>query len=97
MSNPTDTLGVEIRPGDTITVIGWGAPVRLRDCGRRATVAGFTRAGNVVLFPSRPAYDAIAGGRAASPRMLAVARRDGKPGHEGNRRCHAAETEPTLA
>jgi hypothetical protein len=82
---PTDTLGVTIRPGDTVIVTAWGAPVRLCDTGRKAKVAGFTRAGNVVLFPERPAYDAIANGRAVSPGMLAVARRDGGNGYEGNR------------
>lgn len=85
MSSPRDTLGVEIRPGDTVTVTAYGAPIRLTDTGRRATVAGFTRAGNVVLFGGARNPDPIANGRAVSPGCLAVARRDGEPGHEGNR------------
>lgn len=85
-TTPTDTLGVTIVPGDTVTVIAYGAPVRLSDTGRRATVAGFTRAGNVVLYGGPRNPDPIANGRAVSPGMLAVARRDGTPGHEGNAR-----------
>jgi len=79
----TDTLGVAIRHGDTVTVTSWGGPVRLIDTGRRAIVVDFTHAGNVVL--SDDYADPIARGRAVSPGMLAVARRDGQPGHEGNR------------
>ena len=78
-----DTLGVEIRRGDTVRVTSWGHPVRLIDTGRVATVLGRTSAGNVVLV--RDSDDPIARGRAVSPGMLAVARRDGLDGHEGNR------------
>jgi hypothetical protein len=78
-----DTLGVFILPGDTVRVIAWGAPVRVTDVGAVARVVGFTRAGNVRLdCGSNP--DPIARGRAVSPGYLAVARRDGAPGHEGN-------------
>lgn len=88
---PTDTLGVTIEVGDTVTVTSWGAPVRLVDTGRRALVVGFTRSGNVHLLAEYS--DAIANGRAVSPGMLAVARRDGQPGHEGNApRCTCGAT-----
>lgn len=80
-----DTLGVEIEVGDTVLVIGWGGAVRLNDTGLRAKVTGFTPRGNVVLdCGSNP--DPIARGRAVNPGYLAVARRDGTPGHEGNAR-----------
>jgi len=84
MPNPIDALGVTIVPGDTITVIHVGAPIRLADAGRRALVAGFTPKGNVILFPTRPVHDIIANGRAVRPSCVAVARRDGAKGHEGN-------------
>lgn len=81
----TDALGATIQRGDTVTVIAWGAPVRLIDTGRRARVVNFTPAGNVILADTHHPTDPIARGRAVSPGYLAVARRDGKPGHEGNR------------
>mgnify|MGYP001589110824 CR=1 FL=1 len=81
---PADCLGVRICVDDTVTVISWGAPVRLVDTGRMARVAYFTRAGNVGLDQNNE-LDKIARGLAVNPRHLAVARRDGKPGHEGNR------------
>lgn len=82
-----DNLGVEFRVGDTVVVSAWGAPVRLTDTGRRATVIGFTPAGNVRLdgAPFGHAHDPIAGGRAVRPGCLIVARRDGASGYEGNR------------
>lgn len=82
----TDALGVTIAVGDTVTVIAYGAPVRLVDTGRKATVAGLTRAGNVLLEDHNHPHDPIARGRAVRPGYLAVARRDGLPGHEGNRK-----------
>jgi hypothetical protein len=78
----TDTLGVPIVIGDTVTVTAYGSPIRLIDTGRRATVTGFTRTGNVTLLDPTP--DPVARGRAVRPGCLAVARRDGTPGHEGN-------------
>lgn len=85
-----DTLGVEIVVGDRVRVTGWGAPVRLADVGRAADVVGFTRAGNVVLSDAHTAYDPIARGRAVSPGMLGVLRRDGAfDGYEGNVDLHA--------
>ncbi len=80
-----DTLGVVLRTGDNVTVTAWGDSVRLSDTGRRATVTGFTRAGNVCLSAHDTPLDPIARGRAVSPGCLAVARRDGESGHEGNR------------
>lgn len=82
---PRDGLGVVIRRGDVVTVIAWGAPVRLGDTGRQARVVSFTPAGNVALADTHYPEDPIARGRAVSPGMLAVARRDGRDGHEGNR------------
>ena len=81
-----DALGVTIELGDLVRVIHWGAPVRLVDTGRTAHVGGFTAHGNVILAGHNTDRDPIARGRAVSPGMLAVARRDGVPGHEGNAR-----------
>lgn len=79
-----DNFGVEIVPGDTVTVIAWGAPVRLIDTGRRAKVAGLTARGNVILGAQDNDHDPIARGLSVRPGYLAVARRDGAMGHEGN-------------
>lgn len=84
MTNPIDALGVTIEPGDTVMVIAYGAPVRLIDTGRRAAVLGFTRTGNVQLEDITYPHNPIARGLAVRPGTLAVARRDGNPGHEGN-------------
>lgn len=86
-----DSLGVEIRVGDTLTVIGYGWAVRLVDTGRRVTCIGFTRGGNVVhdggVSHGANPLDLVADARAIRPTCLAVARRDGFPGHEGNHVC----------
>lgn len=79
-----DALGVQMEVGDTVRVTSWGAPVRLNDTGRVATVAGFSRAGNVVLDEGMGEPDPIARGRSVRPGHLAVMRRDGQPGFEGN-------------
>lgn len=83
-----DTLGVRIMVGDVVTITAWGAPVRLIDTGRRAQITGVNRAGNLILdsAPFGDAHDPIARGRAVRPGYVAVARRDGAPGHEGNAR-----------
>ena len=81
--NPVDALGVEINVGDLVRVTAWGAPVRLTDTGRTAKVTGFSRTGNVVLS-DREDFDPIANGRSVRPGYLAVQRRDGEAGHEGN-------------
>jgi hypothetical protein len=80
MSPRADALGVEVRVGDTVTVTAWGAPVRLSDVGRRSEVTGATAQGRLVLLDGD-----IAGGRAVPVSCVLVARRDGQPGHEGNR------------
>ena len=79
MLTAKDALGVEIQVGDTVTVVHYGYSARLMDTGRRVTVTGFTRAGNVTHDDPK-----VANGRALRPGCLAVARRDGEPGHEGN-------------
>lgn len=80
----TDSLGVEILVGDTVTVASWGSPVRLTDTGRRATVTGVNRAGNLTLDTHDNSADPIANGRGVRPGYVLVARRDGAQGHEGN-------------
>lgn len=79
-----DTLGVQMEVGDLVRVTSWGAPVRLNDTGRIATVAGFSRAGNVILDEGQDEPDPIARGRSVRPGHLAVMRRDGRDGFEGN-------------
>lgn len=76
---PADTLGVTIRIGDRARVTSCGWAARLVDCGARVTVTGFTARGNV----EHSSAD-VANGRAIKPGCLAVARRDGANGHEGN-------------
>ena len=82
MNTVRDTLGVPIQVDDVVVVTAWGHPVRLVDTGRRAQVVGFTDRGNVKL--ENEGSDPIARGRAVDPGCLAVARRDGQPGYEGN-------------
>jgi hypothetical protein len=74
----TDTFGVEIKVGDRVRVLSWGAPIRLVDCGLTATVMGFTLKGNVQHDTT------LANGSAMSPGCLGVLRRDGGEGYEGN-------------
>lgn len=77
-----DSLGVEIEVGDTVTVIAYGWKTRLADTGRRFTVIGRTHLGNLTHDTD------VANGHAVRPECVAVARRDGQFGHEGNRvRC----------
>lgn len=87
-SRIADTLGVDIEVGDILTVVGYGWSVRLSDTGRRVTCTGFTRAGNVLhdggMAHGANPLDLVANARAIRPGCLAVARRDGQPGHEGN-------------
>ena len=73
-----DTLGVEILPVDTVTVTAYGCGGRVADCGRLAAVAGFGRSRVIIEFTDGEK-------RAIGPGCLAVRRRDGKKGHEGNR------------
>jgi hypothetical protein len=76
MSTATDALGVTLRVGDTVTVLHWGGNVRLSDCGRRAVLRGWNRANFLIL----DGFD-----KGVPTHAVAVARRDGLPGHEGNR------------
>ena len=77
-TTPTDTLGVEIRVGDTVLVTGWGWNVRLNDTGHRFVVTGVTWAGNLT-------HDSdVADGYSVKPTCVAVVRRDGAKGLEGN-------------
>lgn len=76
-----DILGVEIKVGDTVRVTSWGGRIRLVDCGSTTVVTGFT--GKGYLTHNDPQ---VAHGRALYPHNVAVQRRDGKPGHEGNAR-----------
>lgn len=84
----TDSLGTDILIGDTVVIASWGAPVRLCDTGRRAVVTGVNRAGNLVLDSAAGgnAHDPIANGKGVRPGHCIVARRDGEPGYEGNRK-----------
>ena len=89
----TDSLGVEIRVGDVVRVLAWGAPVRLTDTGRTAVVEGFTAHGNVCLAVSAHDSDPIARGRAVSPGCLGVLDRSDRhnpvaAGYEGNRHLY---------
>ena len=80
-----DALGVTIVPGDSVRVIAWGAPVRLIDTGRLATVSSITPRGLVALDALDNPADPIARGRSVSPGCLGVIRRDGfSNGLEGN-------------
>jgi hypothetical protein len=85
MKMTSDNLGVEFQIGDTVRVSGYGDGVRLTDCGRFATVIGFTPRGNVRIDTAAPHGDPIANGRPVRPAYLMVLRRDGQPGLEGNR------------
>lgn len=73
-----DNFGVPINVGDTVRVMYWGAPVRLGDCGRTATVTGVTRSGNL----THDAGDDVAAGRAISPGCVGVLTANG--GYVGN-------------
>jgi len=90
-----DTLGVPVLIGDTVTVTAWGDPVRLVDVGRTARVVAVNRHGRLSLDCGTDP-DPIARGRAVSPGCLAVARRDGKAGHEGNAPAPVVDPRPAL-
>ncbi len=80
----TDSLGVEFRVGDWVTISAWGHPVRLADVGREAQVLGFSPTHRLVLDSTVYAPDLIARGRAVPASCALVQRRDGRRGHEGN-------------
>ena len=75
-----DSLGVEIILTDVVYVNGWGDGARLVDTGIRTSVQRFNRKRVVIL-------DSDGQPRAVSPSNLAVMRRDGYQGFEGNRRA----------
>jgi hypothetical protein len=72
-----DSLGVDILLDDTVLVISYGEGARQVDCGTRSSIVklGRTRA---TIFDSDREF------RAVSSRNLAVVRRDGATGLEGN-------------
>lgn len=72
----TDALGVTFAPGERVTVIHWGT-ARLNDVGIRGVVGKINRVNVVVIADDG---DEVI----ANPREVAVARRDGQAGHEGN-------------
>lgn len=85
-----DNFGITVEEGDVVRVLAWGAPVRLIDTGRTATVVGFTRAGNLVLDGGAHDTDPIANGRAVHPSYVGVLDRSDRDnrvaaGYEGNR------------
>lgn len=91
-----DSLGTEILIGDTVIINAWGAPVRLIDTGKRARVTAITPRGNLILDDlGHP--EGIANGRSVRPGYVAVARRDGAPGLEGNRASCATCGDPLDA
>lgn len=73
----TDQLGVTIRTSDHVVVSGYGDGARQGDCGVTSPVVRLARTRVVIL-------DRDGAERSVSPRSLAVLRRDGRPGLEGN-------------
>ncbi len=73
----TDVLGVTIEPTDRVTVTSYGSGARLVDCGTRSIILKFGRVRLVI-------NDCDGNARAVHPRSLAVLRRDGESGLEGN-------------
>ena len=74
----TDVLGVTIRPTDRVTVTSYGSGARLVDCGTQSIIRKFGRVRLVI-------NDCDGNARAVHPKSLAVLRRDGASGLEGNR------------
>jgi len=74
----TDVLGVTIRATDRVTVTSYGSGARLVDCGTQSIIHKFGRVRLVI-------NDCDGNARAVHPRSLAVLRRDGASGLEGNR------------
>lgn len=72
-----DRLGVEINLSDTVMVTAWGT-ARLIDTGVKSPVVRINRTRVVII-------DSDGCERAVRPTELCVQRRDGQPGHEGNR------------
>lgn len=77
-----DSLGVRIEAGDRVVVNSWGGNVRLTDVGRTGVVQVVGRVRPVIDWDSK--VDQPRGN--VRPRNLAVLRRDGAAGLEGNRK-----------
>lgn len=76
-----DSLGVRIEAGDRIMITAWGGNVRLTDVRRTGIVKTVGRVRPVIVWDNTT--DQPRGNvRSAA---LAVLRRDGAPGFEGNR------------
>lgn len=73
-----DALGVEITTVDTVTVLSYGLGARKDSCGRVFRVLGF---GHSRVLLGDGALEVLK----VDPKSLAVRRRDGQNGHEGNR------------
>jgi hypothetical protein len=81
-----DSLGIRIEAGDRVMINSWGGNVRLTDVGRKGTVQVVGRVRPVITWDR--AQDTPRGN--VRPRNLAVLRRDGKDGFEGNRSREAS-------
>lgn len=79
MSVVKDAMGVEIKVGDKVMIIGYGWGILLPEVGHTVTVVGFTPKGNVKHDGDE------ANGKALHAECLAVRRRDGFNGHEANK------------
>lgn len=75
-----DSLGVKIEEGDRVIINAWGGNVRLTDVGSRGTVTGYGRTRVYVLWDDLADFPA----GAVRADLIAVLRRDGKQGLEGN-------------
>lgn len=80
-----DTHGIDIEVGDTLMITAYGWNARLIDTGRKVTVTGFTRGGNVTHDGGDYGLDRVANGKPLRPGCVSVMRRDGESGFEGNR------------
>lgn len=75
-----DSLGVKIEQGDRILINSWGGNVRLTDVGSTGTVESFGVSRVRVVWDDLTDFPA----GAIRPDLVAVLRRDGKQGLEGN-------------
>lgn len=76
----SDSLLVTFRIGDNVMINSWGGNVRLTDVGRTGTVVGLGRVRPVIAWDNKT--DQPRGN--VRPSMLAILRRDGATGLEGN-------------
>jgi hypothetical protein len=75
-----DSLGVKIEIGDRVIINAWGGNVRLTDVGSRGTVNGYGRSRIYVLWDDLADFPA----GAVRSDLVAVLRRDGRKGFQGN-------------